>query len=221
MDSNTLFIVVALIKKLKTLCLDDNSNIKQLLLLTHNVYFYREIIHPLKGEKKKKHHFFIIKKIDNLSSINPYEENQIKNSYQLLWEEIKSKNKGTIANAMRRVLEYYFNLLGDKDYKDNLLEKFSGEDQIICNALLTFINAESHTFEDEINVIVDETTVDKYSKVFMKIFEKSDNISHYNMMMKIEEEDEELSELQKSEFNLQQKPALNYTEEDNDVTINQ
>ena len=205
MDSNTIFIVVALIKKLKILCLEDNKNIKQLLLLTHNVYFYREIVYPLKGEKKSKTHYFIIKKNDNVSSIDSFNENKIHNSYQLLWKEIKSKNKLTIANSMRRVLEYYFNLLGDKNYKDTLLDKFVGVDQIICNALLTFINAGSHTFPDEIDVIVDEETVDKYLEVFMKIFKETHNINHYNLMMENKESEEyELTELQKTEFNVKQ-----------------
>lgn len=41
MDSNTLFIISTLIRNLINLCLEDKRNIKQMFILSHNLYFFK------------------------------------------------------------------------------------------------------------------------------------------------------------------------------------
>jgi len=52
-------------------------------------------------------------------------QNPIHSSYELLWQELKSKdNSGiTTQNIMRRIIESYFKLLG-KYGDDDLISKF-------------------------------------------------------------------------------------------------
>ncbi|GAA7072402.1 AAA family ATPase [Helicobacter pylori] len=86
LDSNILFIVSALVKDLMKETMKEKTNIKQIIILTHNTYFYKEITleYDLK-RYQRKYSFWIIKKDNNVSKIKGYKENPIKNSYELLW----------------------------------------------------------------------------------------------------------------------------------------
>lgn len=50
------------------------------------------------------------------------------------------------------------------------------------------LNDGSHNFSDDLFIEVQENTTDNYLSVFKGIFEKTDNIGHYNMMMGVESE---------------------------------
>lgn len=118
--------------------------------------------------------------------------NPIKSSYDLLWQEIKNKDKNsgiTIQNTMRRIIENYFKMLG-KYGDDDLIQKFENkEEQDICRSLICWINDGSHSFSDDLFIEVQDDTIDRYLTVFKAIFEKTDNLGHYKMMMAIEDPD--------------------------------
>ncbi len=86
LDSNILFIVSVLVKKLMKETMEEKTNVKQVIILTHNTYFYKEIT-LLECDLKRyqgKYSFWIIKKDNNISKIEKFGENPIKNSYELL-----------------------------------------------------------------------------------------------------------------------------------------
>lgn len=117
-------------------------------------------------------------------------ENPISSSYELLWKELQEvdRNSGvTIQNVMRRIIENYFKILGK--YKDEtLIEKFPDyESREICRSLLSWINDGSHCMPDDLYVETVDDSLERYKEVFKKIFEYTNHIEHYNMMMKIEE----------------------------------
>ncbi len=187
LDSSVLFIVSNLVRQLITNCREGKSNVKQVFVLTHNVYFHKEVTFKKRGESNKGESFWIVRKVGNNSAIQNYPDNPVQTSYDLLWQEIREAakiNKLTVFNTLRRILEYYFKILG-KIKDDELLSKFEGEDKIISNALLSWINDGSHVINDDIFISTDDETVEKYLKVFKKIFEVENQIEHYNMMMKI------------------------------------
>ncbi len=187
LDSSVLFIVSNLVRQLIINCREGKSNVKQVFILTHNVYFHKEVTFRKRGESNKGESFWIVRKVGNNSAIQNYPDNPVQTSYDLLWQEIREPtkvNKLTVFNTLRRILEYYFKILGRiKD--DELLSKFEGEDKVISNALLSWINDGSHLINDDIFVSTDDETVEKYMKVFKKIFEVANQIEHYNMMMKV------------------------------------
>src|SRR5699024_12624684 len=80
LDSNILFIVSNLINSLKQMIRNNDSNFKQLIILTHNVYFHKEISFNKSHGSKKLHDetFWIIMKINNVCNIYYNEENTIK-----------------------------------------------------------------------------------------------------------------------------------------------
>lgn len=191
LDSDVLFIVSTLIKKLLKDIRDNNGNIKQVFILTHNVYFFKEVSYISSRETDNKRNdtiYYIIRKKDNISEILPYEKNPIKSSYQLLWDEIKRDdlNYVSIQNSMRRIIEFYFRLLANID-EETLINSFENEeDKKICRSLISWINVGSHEIFDDINYNPNYEEIGKYKEVFKKIFEHTKHIEHYNMMMGIE-----------------------------------
>lgn len=188
LDSNVLFIVSTLTKQIIDDCKNDREGIKQVFVLTHNVYFHKEVTFLGSGKdwKKKEAAFWIVKKNNNISRIDGYENaNPIQTSYELLWSELKDKESSqriTIFNTLRRILEYYFNVIGGLDY-EKCINEFDGEDLLICKSLIACINEGSHFITDDFVMQYESSAMDNYIRVFKLIFDKMGHSSHYNMMM--------------------------------------
>lgn len=188
LDSNVLFIISTLVKLLLNDCIEGKNGIKQIFILTHNVYFHKEV--TFLGSRREypttNTAYWIIKKIKNVSNIIYYKENPIKTSYELLWAELKVADKQqpvTIFNTLRRILEYYFNVIGGMDY-EKCINQFEGEDKIVCKSLISCINDGSHFITDDFVMCYESETMDNYLRVFKLIFEKMNHKDHYNMMMR-------------------------------------
>ena len=186
LDSNVLFIVSNLVKEILKDCKEKRNGVKQVFVLTHNVYFHKEI--TFKGSREsntKEESFWIVRKINGKSTINNYQSNPIQTTYELLWSEIHDLHKintATIFNTLRRILEYYFNILGGMKYED-CINKFEGEDKLVCKSLISWINDGSHFIGDDLEMPIDIDKIEKYLEVFKLIFEKMGHEDHYNMMM--------------------------------------
>ncbi len=191
LDSNVLFIVSTLIKEIIKNIKAETGNIKQLILLTHNVYFHKEVSFEGLNRKGEKSQFWILRKNNKVSTINFYEDkNPIQSSYELLWREIREweNNSGiTIQNTLRRILENYFSILGSKR-DDVIVNKFPTQvEKEICRSLLSWSNEGSHTLPDDLFVEAPDGIITTYLEVFKNIFIHTENIGHYNMMMNINE----------------------------------
>ncbi len=185
LDSNILFIVSYLVRGLIKECL-NGGKIKQIFILTHNIYFHQEITYLDRGRKHSqyKEKFFVLRKINEKTKITSFEKNQINSSYELLWREIKSTDTEAtlLCNTMRRILEHYFGIIGQRDYS-KIIDGFDGQDKLICKSLLAFVNEGSHGINDDFNMSIDPDMVGKYKDVFKLIFQKAGQESHYTMMM--------------------------------------
>jgi wobble nucleotide-excising tRNase len=189
LDSNVLFVVSSLLKEVIKSIKNDSGNIKQLILLTHNIYFHKEVSF-IDGRTKSNNDtfFWILRRNSNVSSIQSFEmSNPIQNSYELLWQEIKNRDyiSGiTIQNTMRRIIESYFKILG-KFGDDDLIKKFANaQEQEICRSLISWINDGSHSIPDDLFIEHQGATIDKYFEVFKRIFDVMGHAEHYNMMMR-------------------------------------
>ncbi|MCH4611861.1 AAA family ATPase [Helicobacter pylori] len=192
LDSNILFMVSVLVKDLMKETMEEKTNIKQVIILTHNTYFYKEI--TLECDLKRyqgKYSFWIIKKDNNVSKIKDYKENPIKNSYELLWQEVKQAKENnaswvSLQNVMRRIIEYYFRILGGFKHNDNLSECFENiEEKRVCNSFISWFNNGSHGISDDLFVQSQDTSIETYLKVFEKIFKETGHEAHYKMMMRM------------------------------------
>ncbi|GAA7652170.1 AAA family ATPase [Helicobacter pylori] len=193
LDSNILFIVSVLVKELMKETMEEKTNIKQVIILTHNTYFYKEIT-LLECDLKRyqgKCSFWIIKKDNNISKIKDYKENPIKNSYELLWQEVKQAKENNISwvslqNVMRRIIEYYFRILGGFKHNDSLSECFENiEEKRVFNSFILWFNDGSHGISDDLLVQSQDTSIETYLKVFENLFKITGHEAHYKMMMGI------------------------------------
>ncbi|GAA8064667.1 ATP-binding protein [Helicobacter pylori] len=192
LDSNILFIVSVLVKDLMKETMEEKTNIKQIIILTHNTYFYKEITSKYDLKRYQgKYSFWIINKDNNISKIKDYEENPIKNSYELLWQEVKQAKENNISwvslqNVMRRIIEYYFRILGGFKHNHNLSECFKDiREQQMCNSFISWFNDGSHGISDDLSVQSQDTSIETYLKVFENIFKITGHEAHYKMMMGI------------------------------------
>lgn len=219
MDSNTLFIVSAIIREMVEVCYNntdyrDNTvqgdYIKQIFILTHNVYFHREITYR-QVSRYKSVSFYMIHKTGNVSTVQlcdrecdgrPTEKenyNPVQNSYAALWDEFKTlKSTIPLLNVIRRILEYYFLQLCGYDGTDirkivleDNREKFiipveggqpANEKYQLASAMLTYIN-NPQGISDGLNYVEDCVDPEHYKTVFKLIFDSLDQSQHYNMMM--------------------------------------
>lgn len=190
LDSTILFVVSSLIKEEIKNIKKGEGNIKQIIVLTHNIYFHKEVSF-IDGRTycDNDRYFWIVRKNNNKSSIQCYEKNNpIKGSYELLWDELKNAEGLsiiTIQNTMRRIYETYFKILG-KYNDDGILGKIEDvQEKEICRSLLCWINDGSHCVPDDLHIVQDDEIIVHYKDVFKKIFEIMGHIEHYNMMMGI------------------------------------
>ncbi len=193
LDSTILYIVSCLVKALISDVKNDNSNIKQIFIFTHNVFFHKEASF-VEGKPDSSNNvcYWILHKDESVSKIIPYQHNNpIHTSYELLWRELREINTSsfiTIQNTMRRIIENYFGMLGNRKY-DHIKKKFQTiEEQQICESLFYWINDGSHSIPDDLYIDSYSDSIEKYKAVFKEVFDISGHIAHYNMMMGIDDE---------------------------------
>ena len=186
LDSDVLFIVSNLIKGVFEEVRNGVGHIKQVFVMTHNVYFHNEVtFNPRRTNGvMAEETFWVVKKLNEFSTIHKQTSNPIKTSYDLLWAEIRNPNKSnlTIQNTLRRILESYFKILGNVN-PDDICGKFEGKEKLICKSLFSWVNVGSHFAHDDIFVSIDDGMIESYLTVFRNIFGRTGHIAHYKMMM--------------------------------------
>lgn len=186
LDSDILFIVGSLIKELFEEVRAAHGHIKQVYVLTHNVYFHKEVSfnQSRKDVALKDETFWVVRKSGPNSRLDSHSSNPIKTSYELLWSEVRRNDRSnlTIQNTLRRILENYFKILGGVN-PDKICMEFEGRERLICKSLFSWVNDGSHFANDDMFFSLDQSAVDIYLNIFRAIFEKTGHISHYKMMM--------------------------------------
>ena len=190
LDSEVLFIVSELLRELIKLSRQKKkpSHIKQLFILTHNVYFFKEVTYGEKAADKYKkgeidRSFFIIRKSYEKSECQFYENNPIESSYSLLWREMaECKSNITIQNILRRILEIYFKHFGDFNSIRHIANSFGDRNKIIYNSLMSWAHDGSHSIYDDLYIAQNDAEITKYKEVFKHIFYASKHGAHYEMM---------------------------------------
>lgn len=185
LDADILFIVSSLIKAVFEE-VRAGGQIKQVFVLTHNVYFHKEVtFNPDRRDKAMKEEtFWVVRKTPEGSRLEAQQSNPIKTSYELLWAELRRepKNSFTIQNTLRRIVENYFKIFGGIDPK-TICEKFDGRDRLICNSLFSWVNDGSHYAMDDLYVSLEPGAIDAYLVVFEQVFVRMGHEPHYKMMM--------------------------------------
>lgn len=185
-DSDILFIVSSLIRGIIEEVRNNTGYIKQVFVLTHNIYFHKEVTFNNNrcNRAMNEETFWIVRKISSKSKIFKHEKNPIKTTYELLWSEVKNPNRSklTVQNTLRRILENYFKILGGID-PYTICQRFDGKDKLICKSLFSWVHDGSHSAYDNIYISQNDTAVENYLRVFKEIFHKTKHEAHYKMMI--------------------------------------
>lgn len=185
LDSQVLYLVSTLIRKLfdNVRSRNNTTAIKQIFILTHNIYFHREV--TFRCNTPCKEAFWIVRKTGGSSKIERHDANPIKTTYELLWSEVKNDSPDSVClrNAMRRILEFYCTFLGNDLELDNIAGKLSGVEQDVCRSLISWLHAGSHAVVIEDADYAQDATVENYKEVFRKVFDESGHSDHYETMM--------------------------------------
>lgn len=199
LDSQVLFIVSTLIHQLIGQKKGFNKEfsiplVHQVFILTHNIYFYKEVSLNKRPICKNQAHFFVTKSVYT-SVAEVANKDLLFDDYSLLWKALKEQrthlesrtNNILIANNMRRIIESYvhFNGLGDSVWVAiNDMDKESSE-YILCSSFLSAIHDGSHKSSplDDFYYqrIIGEDPGSLFS-AFEKIFDEIGK-DHYKLMM--------------------------------------
>jgi wobble nucleotide-excising tRNase len=184
LDSNVLSIVSTMIRILIDQILTGNSETKQLFLLTHNIYFHKEVTYDYGEDKTKKDmvSFWILKRSGDQSSVKRFTRNPVRSSYEMLWMEYHAGSSIGIHNTMRRILEYYFKVMGGRKIKE-IIEGFPLEKREACSALWSWSNDGSHSVMDELFVTLDDEAIELHKTIFREVFINEGHGAHFDMMM--------------------------------------
>ena len=188
LDSDVLYIVAGLVRGIIKDARASQPSVRQLILLTHNMYFHREVTFEPGAHARTARAdetFWTILRGPDGSRLVRHMVDPITSSYALLWREVQQGDGSSVAlqNVMRRILENYFQNLGGMKL-DDILERFDGDEKLICRSLLSWAHAGSHGIGDDLHLTGCDWGSGAYRRVFRSVFEKWDHLPHYDMMMK-------------------------------------
>ncbi len=203
LDSQALFVVSSLIHQLILKKGNNkvdkkffkNENIAQVFILTHNLYFYKEVSFDKRPMCTDFWHYKV-NKINNKTSISGQKDKTVFDDYSMLWKTTKEIKDNipqdstlniVIANTMRRIIESYVNFIGlGKDSWSSILNtnQNSPEYYLKC-AFISTINDESHKISALDSIYYQKLSNEQpliLFNVFRDIF-KEIGKEHYEMLM--------------------------------------
>lgn len=195
LDNGILFLVSSLIRSFFDDIYSEKGKIKQIFILSHNTFFFKEVSYfqHLPKSKINKTGYWIISKKENISTIKFFNENPITSTYEMLWKEVRqAKNSHSavsnpsLANTMRRIIEHYFRILGGKEpscYYDGATK----EEKTCILALMSWLNSNSHSSFDDYAATANMYSTENFMEAFRQIFICNNQIGHYDMMMSRDE----------------------------------
>lgn len=193
LDSDVLYAVSTLVRRLVEDVAEGNGRVRQLLLMTHNAHFHKDVTYrPRSSQTGGSWKFGIMhKRSGQPTEIELRDDNPIRTAYGAMWDEVKrsqmrpAESAVGLQNILRRILETYFKVLGGVA-EPAIIAKFEGEEQVICRSLFSWVNAGSHSIFDDLDYSPTQNTVDANLRVFRGIFEEYGQIGHYDMMMGVD-----------------------------------
>ncbi len=186
MDADVLFVVSSLVRRLAQQARSKEGSIDQLIVLTHNITFHKEITYIRGGEGDSQTSYYFIRKRIGHSTIERCAENPISSTYELLWQELYSAECRplTAQNVARRIVETFFKLMGGINI-DQLVSGMASPDREVARSFLSWANAGSHSAFDDETFINTGVTTEKYRRVLESLFESTGYSDHCHHMIQL------------------------------------
>ena len=167
---------------------NQKSNYQKIFILTHNLYFFHELVkyrqRVKEGKEEQKKQTTLFRIVKNPSSqILEMDEKEIKNDYEAYWEilkDYKSTNKPhpIMPNVMRNILEHFFGFIGKSNFDDELNELNDRK----YLPFVRYMNRESHSDRENVND-TNELDHSLFFKAFTEVFKRSGHKEHYEKMI--------------------------------------
>ncbi|EOT6075969.1 AAA family ATPase [Escherichia coli] len=165
----------------------------KILILTHNLFFFQEILKlaPPKIKTFDKQYNLLRVVKNEYSDVIAMSKGDIKNEYESYWMVLKNVKEGIVnpvvlPNVMRNILEYYFSFSCKLESLKTALEKLAeSESDITYKSFCRYMHRGSHSDSSNINNLGRGTT-EKYFEIFKNVFDKTDDLPHYNRMFGVE-----------------------------------
>jgi wobble nucleotide-excising tRNase len=205
LDNHIMFIVSSIIHKLDIQSKSDkhqfkDTNINQIVTLTHNLYFYKEITLGRRPMCQDLAYYRVSKDTFGCSKIDYSTKSYPADDYTLLWGVIKDNKTSTgidegrnimLCNVMRRIIDSYVNFIGLRGSTGNpTWASINSMDTtnpvyIVASSFISQINDDSHGVSplDSSyygNIVRYDTTI--LFNAFKLIFDEI-GPNHYAMMM--------------------------------------
>lgn len=185
LSHNHVYDVATLIARDLTPASDQRPDgIRQLIVLTHSLFFFHELTHVA----HKLHKRMVIKRVvkSDHSVVLDLARDELGNDYEAFWQVIKDARgssipPATLANAMRCILEHFFYFVaGEDDFKRALadLAVESPGYQAFSRAL----DRGSHSDRTNITDFGEHDSAG-YLGFFRRVFEKTGHLAHYDRRM--------------------------------------
>ena len=221
MDSSALFTVASLVREMIAVCYNNyelteeegvDDHIKQLFCLTHNPFFFKEVIYNriasyecvsvLEIRKRENNHSVIEKCEQDSPRVGDgkINRNPVVNTYEALWKEYRtSEDPVALMNVSRRILEYYFLQMcgySNGNIRSDLMEKHRSDFEThrpdgsvdhtrydIVDAMVSVLDVGALAFND--GLYFDASSVDPalLKDAFRQVFYVLNQMQHYKMMM--------------------------------------
>jgi wobble nucleotide-excising tRNase len=168
---------------------EEGKRLKQVIVLTHSLFFHHELIHACPSHKQIE--FKRVLKHTH-SAVVPMAHTDLLNDYEAYWQVVKDAKAGhatpiMVANAMRGICERFFYFTRrQNDFKEGL-NRIGHQDHRF-SALARYLNRQSHADGENLTDFGDYD-VNYYLEKFRMVFEQTNQMEHYRAMLGEEDED--------------------------------
>lgn len=192
LDSDVLFIVAQFIRDAAIDVIKDRTNLRQLIVLTHNTQFHREAAYSNDRESAHRRYFRLVKNLDGFTSVkDDGGKSKIRGTYALLWDAVVEAARDEsdsalvhvgVCNVVRRIIEWYFKTVGDlKDYR-RPSDLGVAEERVVAT-FHVWANAGSHTISDDVDQTIGVSETKRFLTLFQMYFDMQGHGAHFDMMI--------------------------------------
>ena len=165
----------------------QDKRVKQVIVLTHSLFFLNELIKVSKKTDPPQLQRVIKKRY---SAITPMKIGDLKNDYESWWQVVKDAyqdlvSPSTVANAMRCILERFFYFTKEQESFHVVMEKLATQDRTFL-ALSRYLSHHSH---GDANTLTDFGEYDvSYCLIkFKAVFDELGFPEHHRVMAELPE----------------------------------
>lgn len=194
LDSDTLYIVAAHMRKAAQAARSVNSNIRQLIVLTHNTQFHHEASYTRTSDYTQYRFFRLIK--DPTQPITRLQDDgsspRVRGNYHLLWnyvveaaraDDLTAPANVGLYNVVRRIIEGYFTWVSKP--LETPLTEFSGSiERRLIDTFDIWTNSGSHTITNDFDQTVHPGSVVSFLTLFKRYFDCHGHSAHFEMMVR-------------------------------------